>query len=52
MAASDRPFAPLVFWSFRTMVGLGLAMLGLGVWSLYLRWRGRLFDSPGCIAPH
>ena len=44
--ASDRPYAPLVFWSFRTMVGLGLAMLGLGLWSLYLRWRGRLFDTP------
>ena len=28
------------------MVGLGLAMLGLGLWSLYLRWRGRLFDTP------
>ena len=42
---SDRPYSPLVFWSFRTMVGLGFAMLGIGLWSLYLRWRGRLFES-------
>ena len=43
--AKDRPYSPLVFWSFRTMVGLGFAMLGIGLWSLYLRWRGRLFKS-------
>ena len=22
------------------MVGLGFAMVGIGLWSLYLRWRG------------
>jgi cytochrome bd ubiquinol oxidase subunit I len=44
--ASERPYSPLVFWSFRAMVGIGFAMLGLGLWSLYLRWRGKLFDSP------
>jgi len=38
------PPAPIVFWSFRIMVGLGLAMLGLGVWSLIARMRGRLYD--------
>jgi len=27
----DRPPAAVVFWSFRVMVGLGLAMIGLGV---------------------
>jgi len=43
--AGERPFAPLVFWSFRVMVGLGFAMLSLGLWSLWLRWRGRLFES-------
>ena len=36
---TDWPNALLVFWSFRVMVGLGLAMLGLGLWSLYVRWR-------------
>jgi cytochrome d ubiquinol oxidase subunit I len=36
----------VVFWSFRVMVGLGLAMLGLGILSLYCRWRGT-FESNG-----
>ncbi len=35
---------PVVFWSFRVMVGLGLAMLGLGLWSLVARWRRKLYD--------
>ena len=42
----ERPYAPIVFWSFRVMVGIGLLMLGLGLWSLVLRWRGRLYDAP------
>jgi cytochrome d ubiquinol oxidase subunit I len=41
----DWPNAPIVFWSFRAMVGLGLLMLGLGVWSLACRLRGRLYSS-------
>ncbi len=36
---------PLVFWSFRVMVGLGLLMIALGLASLVLRWRGRLYDT-------
>ena len=36
---ADWPNAMLVFWSFRIMVGIGFAMLGLGLWSLYARWR-------------
>jgi len=43
--AEDRPYAPVVFWSFRIMVAIGFAMLGLGVWTLWLRWRRRLFLS-------
>jgi cytochrome d ubiquinol oxidase subunit I len=43
--AADRPYVPLVFWSFRVMVGCGLLMLALVLWSLYLRMRGRLFNS-------
>ena len=35
----DRPNAAIVFWSFRVMVGLGLAMAGLGLWSLWCRFR-------------
>ncbi len=38
------PVVPIVFWSFRIMVGLGLAMLGLGLWSLVARARKRLYD--------
>jgi cytochrome d ubiquinol oxidase subunit I len=38
------PPVPIVFWSFRIMVGLGFAILGLGLWSLLARARGRLYD--------
>lgn len=42
----EEPPVGIVFFSFRVMVGLGFAMLGLGLWSLWARWRGRLYDSP------
>ncbi|MEZ5818489.1 MAG: cytochrome ubiquinol oxidase subunit I [Hyphomicrobiaceae bacterium] len=42
---ADWPNAPLVFWSFRVMVSIGFAMLGLGLWSLFVRWRGELADA-------
>ena len=42
----DRPPAPVVFWAFRVMVGLGLLMAAVGVWAAWLRWRGRLYASP------
>lgn len=38
------PPVPVVFWSFRIMVGIGFAMLGLGLWSLFARARRRLYD--------
>jgi cytochrome bd ubiquinol oxidase subunit I len=41
---SSWPPVPVVFWSFRIMVGLGLLMLSLGVWSLIARARKRLYD--------
>ncbi|GAB4141941.1 MAG: cytochrome ubiquinol oxidase subunit I [Sphingomonadales bacterium] len=44
--AEDRPFAPLVFWSFRVMVGLGLLMILVGGIGLVLRLRGQLFATP------
>jgi cytochrome d ubiquinol oxidase subunit I len=28
------------------MVGIGFAMLGIGLWSLWLRWRGALHAAP------
>jgi cytochrome bd ubiquinol oxidase subunit I len=41
---ADRPPVQIVFWSFRIMVGLGFAMLGLGLLSLIARARKRLYD--------
>ena len=40
-----RPPAEIVFWSFRIMVGLGFAMVGVGLWSALARVRGRLFQA-------
>lgn len=42
----EEPPVAIVFYSFRIMVGLGFAMLGLGLWSLWSRWRGTLYDAP------
>ena len=42
----EQPPVGIVFWSFRVMVALGFAMLGIGAWSLWARWRGRLFEAP------
>jgi cytochrome d ubiquinol oxidase subunit I len=39
------PPAPVTFWSFRIMVGIGFLMLGLGLPSLLMRFRGQLDDS-------
>jgi cytochrome d ubiquinol oxidase subunit I len=41
-APADRPPVFLVFWAFRVMVGLGVAMIGLGLWGGFQVWRGRL----------
>ena len=43
--ANDRPDSTVVFWTFRIMVGLAFLMLALGLWSLWLRLRGDLYDS-------
>lgn len=44
-APQDRPNATVIFWTFRVMVAIGFAMFGLGLWSLWLRWRRRLYDN-------
>jgi cytochrome d ubiquinol oxidase subunit I len=44
-ASADRPNSTIIFWTFRIMVGLGMLMLLLGIWSLWLRVRGLLFNS-------
>lgn len=42
----DWPNVPIVFWSFRIMVGLGMAMIGIGLLGLILRLSGRLYSQP------
>lgn len=42
----ERPPVGVVFWAFRIMVGLGFAMLGIGLWSLAARARRKLYDWP------
>ena len=39
------PPVSIVFWSFRIMVVMGSLMLGLGIWSLVARARGKLYES-------
>src|SRR5260370_31147286 len=39
------PPVPITFWSFRIMVGMGFLMVGLGLFSLWSRWRGTLYQS-------
>ncbi len=41
----ERPPVGVLFWSFRVMVGIGMAMLGIGLWSLWLRSRRQLYDA-------
>ena len=43
---ADQPPVGIVFWAFRIMVAIGFAMLGIGLWSLFARWRNRLYDWP------
>jgi cytochrome d ubiquinol oxidase subunit I len=41
----QRPPVWPVFFSFRIMVAIGFAMLGIGLWSLYLRMKRTLFTN-------
>lgn len=43
--ANDRPFVPLIFYSFRIMVGLWLLMAALVITGLFLFFRKRLFET-------
>ena len=40
----EEPPVGVVFFSFRVMVAIGFAMLGIGAWSLFARLRKRLYD--------
>jgi cytochrome d ubiquinol oxidase subunit I len=42
---AERPPAALVFWTFRIMVGIGMAMILTGVFAAFLYWRKRLFET-------
>lgn len=46
---ADRPNAEIIFWTFRIMVGIGVLMMALGIWSLWLRLRGRLLEAHGFL---
>ena len=39
----DRPNSTIIFWSFRVMAGLGMLMIFVGLWSLWLRKRDSLY---------
>jgi cytochrome bd ubiquinol oxidase subunit I len=39
------PPVPIIFWTFRIMVGIGFLILGLGLFSLWARWRGVLYET-------
>ncbi|QMW24018.1 cytochrome ubiquinol oxidase subunit I [Sandaracinobacteroides saxicola] len=45
VAPADRPPVGIVFWSFRVMVGLGIAMIGLGLLGALLWATGRLDNA-------
>lgn len=44
-AEDEWPPVANVFWTFRIMVGIGLLLIAVGFWGLFLWWRGRLFDN-------
>ncbi|RXZ33152.1 cytochrome ubiquinol oxidase subunit I [Oxalobacteraceae bacterium CAVE-383] len=45
-APQDRPNSSIIFWTFRTMVGLGMLMIALGLWSWLLRRKDAIYSSP------
>lgn len=44
-APEDRPNSTIIFWTFRVMVGLGILMIILGVWGVWLKMRDKLWHS-------
>jgi cytochrome d ubiquinol oxidase subunit I len=43
---ANRPDSTIVFFSFRGMIAIGFLMAGIGLWSLFLRWRRSLYENP------
>ena len=48
-AREDRPPVRIPFFAFRIMVGMGLLMLAISWFGLWLRWRGRLEHARGYL---
>ncbi|AKE51710.1 cytochrome ubiquinol oxidase subunit I [Kangiella geojedonensis] len=44
-AKEERPNTKWVFYSFRLMVAIGMGMIAIGMFSLFLRWRKKLYDN-------
>lgn len=44
-APQDRPYSPIVFWTFRVMAGLGMLMLATVIVGVSLRRGGRLYEA-------
>jgi cytochrome d ubiquinol oxidase subunit I len=42
---ADQPRMVLVFYSFKTMLAIGMTMFTIAVISLWLRWHGRLYSA-------
>ena len=42
VSKQDRPYVPIVFYTFRIMVGLGLLMLAIGIYGCYLLYKRQL----------
>ena len=42
---ADQPPVAIIFWSFRIMVGIGFLMLAVGLFGLWARFRGRLYEA-------
>lgn len=43
--AEDRPYSPIVFWTFRIMAGMGMLMLLTVLLGLLLRRGGKLYEA-------
>jgi cytochrome d ubiquinol oxidase subunit I len=42
----ERPKAAVVFWTFRLMIAIGVAMAALGLWGAWCRYKGTLYETP------
>ncbi|AJP56278.1 hypothetical protein UC34_03225 [Pandoraea vervacti] len=44
-APQDRPYSPVIFWTFRIMAGLGMLMLLTALLGVWLRIRGKFYET-------